>query len=1149
MGWIGLGPTDAQSKTTREGVREAMDEQAVAAKPQKRPRRFFRWIVGLAILVLLAIASAPTVLSTLPVRRLLVQTINKRLSPGRVELGGVSLSWTREITLRDVALFDPQGKQVVTAEAIRTDRGILGLLSSRPDYGTIRVEGATVDAERRADGSIDVLDALGGLLGGDDSTQVDRVQAGAPVPAPGPGPAVAVIVQGGHARIASPELAEPIEAGAFEASATIVPGKPLDVVVTLNNEGRSLELRAGYDLDAAAGTSADQTLTLTGKDWPLAVRQAGVRAEGRLDGVLQADRKQGLWSAQIDAILRSFVAEGPVLAGDRLVLERVTAGSDVAQTASGWSIRKLDLKSPIAELTATGGIPATAESPTKLKGHVDLAATSKLLPRAIPLRNGIVIAKGQARIEAALGLRDGVERLDVSADVADLAATENGRPLALRDPASLSAALVRTKENIAVESFALKAAGVDAKATGDLQRGIKLSGAVDLAAIQTQARELIDMGAVNLAGKGRLAADYRPDGATFKARFAAEIDGLKIEGLTTDPIARAHIRLEGTSDGPRSEHGLPIGWRTARLGIDAGESKLNLHAKATNDVATLVLDGSTPITAPAPAVASAKVTMRRVGPMFELDEVHVTATPTDRRAASAALGLVGKGRFDTAAGTLVLIPVGPQPAQGLAIGPQGFLLGGLGKPDAPMTVDAVLAGELSALDRALVYWLQTPALGLGGGWSGRATLARQADGRFDFKGWVHSPNLTAGAPRGPVTLNLNGVYASAVDRLILTSFDLNTACARLLGGGTISEVGSRRLADVGGALEPRWEAIDPIVASAVEPNAQVRATVKPFRLRGSLAGGSTSQILKGMQGDLAVDVASAQAFGMKLGPAPVVLRLAGGKAVFDPISTTLNGGQVAIIADLGVDDPNALWLRLAKGTKIEGAAINETVSNDVLSYIAPVLSKASNVTGKVSLTVDGALIPLAGDGSLRVDGQLTFQDVVCQSGPFAAEVFSLTGKTAPKISLQQPLQLQIADGRVKQSGLTIPLANNLNAKLEGSVGFDKTLAMRALLPVTPQMLGGNASAAQIVGDTYIPVPIGGTISRPIIDRASLRVALRDAARSMVKRGVKTEAGRLLDQVIPPAAANGANGTRNSLGRDALKALEQVGRELAQPKQR
>ena len=126
---------------------------------------------------------------------------------------------------------------------------------------------------------------------------------------------------------------------------------------------------------------------------------------------------------------------------------------------------------------------------------------------------------------------------------------------------------------------------------------------------------------------------------------------------------------------------------------------------------------------------------------------------------------------------------------------------------------------------------------------------------------------------------------------------------------------------------------------------------------------------------------------------------------------------------------------------------------------------------------------------------------------------------------------------------------DLAAKVDGSIGFDKTLAMRALVPITPQMLGGNAVANQIAGGTEVTVPIGGTIAHPTIDRNGLRVALREAARTMVRRNVQNEAGRLLDRVVPKAGAGGnGNSPGGLLGREALKALEGVGRDLIQQPQ-
>ena len=195
-----------------------MDEKDIAATPPKRFRRLLRRLAALAIVVAAAVAALPPLLSTAPVRHRLVKAVNEQIRPGRIEVGGLSVSWTRGIGLRDVVLSDPGGKRVFTAESVATDRGLLGLIASRPDFGLIRIDGATLDVERRADGTIDILEALGPLASG----------GGEPSPEPeapaGPGTSIAVVVKGGAIKVASPELGEPIAAGAFEAAATLAPG-------------------------------------------------------------------------------------------------------------------------------------------------------------------------------------------------------------------------------------------------------------------------------------------------------------------------------------------------------------------------------------------------------------------------------------------------------------------------------------------------------------------------------------------------------------------------------------------------------------------------------------------------------------------------------------------------------------------------------------------------------------------------------------------------------------------------------------------------------------------------------------------------------------------------------------------------------------
>ncbi len=112
----------------------------------------------------------------------------------------------------------------------------------------------------------------------------------------------------------------------------------------------------------------------------------------------------------------------------------------------------------------------------------------------------------------------------------------------------------------------------------------------------------------------------------------------------------------------------------------------------------------------------------------------------------------------------------------------------------------------------------------------------------------------------------------------------------------------------------------------------------------------------------------------------------------------------------------------------------------------------------------------------------------------------------------------MANGRVETKGLVLPIGKVTEIALEGSVGFDRTLALRASVPVTSAMLG-NSVVGDIVDGTRITIPIGGTLSKPKIDRDALRVALQDTGKDLLRRGMTRGALELLNRLSRPRDPN------------------------------
>ncbi len=551
------------------------------------------------------------------------------------------------------------------------------------------------------------------------------------------------------------------------------------------------------------------------------------------------------------------------------------------------------------------------------------------------------------------------------------------------------------------------------------------------------------------------------------------------------------------------------------------------------------------VASPVVGRAEARAAFRRNGAVCEISELRASITPADPKAASGAVATAFRGRFDVASGEGSFEPIPGLPPEAIGLGPEGAKLSGVGRTDVLLQVTAVLVGDLGAFDRLLSAWSGSAPKGLAGAWSSRVALARAADGNLNFDGKIDVPNITAPGLTGPVAIKLKGGYSPKLDYLDLATVDLATGLGHAAVVGHLGEATTRKLMDITAMLEPNWTAVDRIVATSVEENARLRANIRPIRLNGSIQGDTLAQKLAGISGEVGLDLTMAEAFGVNLKPAPVVLKLGGGKAVFDPIVTAMNDGPVLIQAHFRLDDAGGVWLQLDP-CRIEKAGINEAVSNSILAYVAPVLAKSTKVTGQVTVALNSGSVPITADGLMALDGAVAFQNVVCDPGPLGTELNAITGRGTSTIKLDQTMIVQVQNGRVRQTGLSIPIGGGTAVAIEGSVGFDETLDLKASIPLTARLLGLDPKLAKVPAGKVIAIPIGGTFARPAVDRQALKVAFREAARSMAGKELEAEAGRLLDRIAGPTPPDGEPKTRPGR-KNPLGDLESLGREILDPK--
>jgi translocation and assembly module TamB len=124
------------------------------------------------------------------------------------------------------------------------------------------------------------------------------------------------------------------------------------------------------------------------------------------------------------------------------------------------------------------------------------------------------------------------------------------------------------------------------------------------------------------------------------------------------------------------------------------------------------------------------------------------------------------------------------------------------------------------------------------------------------------------------------------------------------------------------------------------------------------------------------------------------------------------------------------------------------------------------------------------------------------------------------LRLDEPVLLSIADGRVNQRGLAIPIAGLTKLEIEGWVDFDRNMNLVATLPFTRELFGGQTVASNLLAGARVKLLITGTLGNPKLDKETLRKnigELRDTLLTNVAGNGAVEILRLLSKPRDPNA--------------------------------
>ena len=173
------------------------------------------------------------------------------------------------------------------------------------------------------------------------------------------------------------------------------------------------------------------------------------------------------------------------------------------------------------------------------------------------------------------------------------------------------------------------------------------------------------------------------------------------------------------------------------------------------------------------------------------------------------------------------------------------------------------------------------------------------------------------------------------------------------------------------------------------------------------------------------------------------------------------------------------------------ARMEPGVAQGVLAYIAPVLADATRTSGRFSLRLDGARLPVGQPGAGHVAGVLAMHEVVVGPGPLVERLFEalpgrLPAPPAIRIADEANVKFRLADRRVWHEGLEfgLPLAKpgqRLDVNSSGSVGIDdKSLDITLSLPIPADLPQDKPLLAALAGKR-VSLGIGGSLERPKVN--------------------------------------------------------------------
>jgi hypothetical protein len=1145
--------------------------------PEVEPRKSHAFRNGsLAMILLLGVAVffAPWIIAQTSLRNSLLQSALKM--DGTVTLGSASLGWFSSVEADNIEVRDAEGQVVAQVAQVRTAKSLLGLLMGLGDVGEVEVNQpklnvvcledetnlervfSTLIAEDRdtqvslalklKDGTIDVQDVPTGRAFQIDKLAVDCAISNTDQP---------IVVA------ASGNIADGQTPGNFK----------LDLQTQRSDDGKNLVAsgKVGCNASALPLELADPILRRKVEGAAL-----GGRLSTRLNGAWGKLAESGEASVQGEALVSNLTFAATALGHDKIQLERIEVPCHLVQNGDTLNVQELGVRCELGNVSLTGSakmddfsaadkVAAFLKESFKLQGEVDLVALANVLPETLRIREGTEITSGKIRLAVASGQEEGQPVWSGQVDASHLGAAANGRALVWENPLALDFAARQTSDGIVVDRAECTSSFLHASASGSVN-DLNGTASFDLARLVEELKQFADLSDLQLTGQGNGKLELkRVEGDKFTGVGQFEVLGFqfvpvaggppwkedkllatlelggKFEKETLKQIDRAMVTVdvgperlgaqlrEPVVDPLSAAWPLSCTWRgdlqpwTTRLSACLGLTGWDLRGSGN-------LQANVTVSAKAIELEHAQGDLAQLqvwGNQWFINEPAVNFTGEGRWDREKRRGEVTSARITAGTTAAVLNNAS------LQRGEENWKVDG---------GTAQFGADLVTLYR----WRHDPRLPATWRVSGRfaaqakmqldaeATTAR-IDGTVDHLALADLSHPGTGTGTGTwqeprITLAALATYRPKTEELTIEQAQLAAAAIRCDAKGTIPTSSQGGNIDVQGTLQYDWQQLAAIWRPLLGDGAQIAGNqTRKFAVNGRLTGSpALGDSWKQVAGNAGIGWSGMTVHGLTVGPGDIVANLAEGQINVQPIDVQVSEGRLTFAPVVRLT-PSPAEIYIPRGPVLTNIHLTPEMCKRGLKFVAPIVAETTVAEGRFSVSMDGGRLPLFDPKGGDIAGHMAIRAQV-KPGPVAQEFFVLVNElfTVLKQGNFQPLneqtgsllaidttdvEFRMVERRVYHRNLKF-IVGTMPITTYGSVGLDdESLSMIAEIPLQANVLGKDMALGSLEGQT-LQLPIGGTLSKPKLDRGALRQLTASIVQSFTRGVLQNGVGKQLEKLLP-----------------------------------